>query len=121
MKSEFLTAAFYFYVLCHLNKEITMLCELLWVSFGDREGPSALKQASCGSTQQERQCRPTEVYHRIVISVVLTLLLKLLSVPGVEPEPFEIGDHIVEASGKMCLLDKLLSFLYAGYVMLGWG
>nr|XP_030121867.3 chromodomain-helicase-DNA-binding protein 1-like isoform X3 [Taeniopygia guttata] len=33
---------------------------------------------------------------------------------GVEPEPFEIGDHIVEASGKMCLLDKLLSFLYAG-------
>lgn len=53
--------------------------------------------------------------------VVLTLLLELISVPGVEPEPFEIGEHIVEASGKMCLLDKLLSFLYAGYVVLGWG
>lgn len=52
-------------------------------------------------------------------SIVLGLLLKLVSVPGVEPEPFEIGDHIVEASGKLCLLDKLLSFLYAGYVMLG--
>lgn len=62
----------------------------------------------------------TEVDHRIVICVLLALLLKLLSVPGVEPEPFEIGDHIVEASGKMCLLDKLLSFLYTGYVMLGW-
>lgn len=56
-----------------------------------------------------------------LLFVVLILLLELLSVPGVEPEPFEIGDHIVEASGKMCLLDKLLSFLYAGYVMLGWG
>ncbi|XP_014378456.1 chromodomain-helicase-DNA-binding protein 1-like isoform X2 [Alligator sinensis] len=33
---------------------------------------------------------------------------------GVEPEPFEIGDHLIEASGKLCLLDKLLSFLYAG-------
>ncbi|XP_068022086.1 chromodomain-helicase-DNA-binding protein 1-like isoform X2 [Melanerpes formicivorus] len=33
---------------------------------------------------------------------------------GVEPEPFEIGDHIVEASGKLCLLDKLLSFLHTG-------
>lgn len=62
-----------------------------------------------------------DTHHGIVICVVLALLLKLLSVPGVEPEPFEIGDHIVEASGKMCLLDKLLSFLYAGYVMLGWG
>lgn len=56
-----------------------------------------------------------------LLFAVLTLLWKLFSVPGVEPEPFEIGDHIVEASGKMCLLDKLLSFLYAGYVMLGWG
>lgn len=56
-----------------------------------------------------------------LLFMVLILLLELLSVPGVEPEPFEIGDHIVEASGKMCLLDKLLSFLYAGYVMLGWG
>lgn len=57
--------------------------------------------------------------HIVVTRIVLGLLLKLLSIPGVEPEPFEIGDHIVEASGKLCLLDKLLSFLYAGYVMLG--
>ena len=65
------------------------------------------------------QCRLTEVDHRVVTCRVLGLLLNLFSVPGVEPEPFEIGDHIVEASGKLCLLGKLLSFLYAGYVMLG--
>uniref|UniRef100_A0A8D3E8U5 Helicase ATP-binding domain-containing protein n=1 Tax=Scophthalmus maximus TaxID=52904 RepID=A0A8D3E8U5_SCOMX len=26
---------------------------------------------------------------------------------GVEPEPFEMGEHLVEASGKLCLLDTL--------------
>ncbi|XP_004853945.1 chromodomain-helicase-DNA-binding protein 1-like isoform X2 [Heterocephalus glaber] len=32
---------------------------------------------------------------------------------GVEPEPFEVGDHLIEASGKLHLLDKLLAFLYS--------
>ncbi|XP_069744831.1 chromodomain-helicase-DNA-binding protein 1-like isoform X2 [Narcine bancroftii] len=32
---------------------------------------------------------------------------------GVEPEPFEIGDHLIEASGKLDLLDKLLAFLHS--------
>uniref|UniRef100_A0A1A8N9X4 Chromodomain-helicase-DNA-binding protein 1-like n=3 Tax=Nothobranchius TaxID=28779 RepID=A0A1A8N9X4_9TELE len=31
---------------------------------------------------------------------------------GVEPEPFEMGEHLVEASGKLCLLDRLLAFLH---------
>ncbi|XP_039600898.1 chromodomain-helicase-DNA-binding protein 1-like isoform X1 [Polypterus senegalus] len=30
---------------------------------------------------------------------------------GVEPEPFEMGEHLVEASGKLHLLDKILGFL----------
>ena len=30
---------------------------------------------------------------------------------GVEPEPFMIGDHLVEASGKLFVLDKMLSYL----------
>ncbi|XP_042190560.1 chromodomain-helicase-DNA-binding protein 1-like [Callorhinchus milii] len=30
---------------------------------------------------------------------------------GVEPEPFQIGEHLMEASGKLYLLDKLLGFL----------
>ncbi|KAA3671920.1 chromodomain-helicase-DNA-binding protein 1-like [Paragonimus westermani] len=31
---------------------------------------------------------------------------------GIEPEPFELGPHIVDASGKLTLLDLLLKFLY---------
>uniref|UniRef100_A0A8C6U1Y3 Chromodomain helicase DNA binding protein 1-like n=1 Tax=Neogobius melanostomus TaxID=47308 RepID=A0A8C6U1Y3_9GOBI len=30
---------------------------------------------------------------------------------GVEPEPFVMGEHLVEASGKFCLLDSMLSYL----------
>ncbi|XP_072246146.1 chromodomain-helicase-DNA-binding protein 1-like isoform X2 [Leuresthes tenuis] len=33
---------------------------------------------------------------------------------GVEPEPFEMGEHLVEASGKLCLLDSMLAFLHKG-------
>ncbi|XP_076004763.1 chromodomain-helicase-DNA-binding protein 1-like [Genypterus blacodes] len=33
---------------------------------------------------------------------------------GVEPEPFEIGDHLIEASGKLFLLDSMLAFLHDG-------
>ncbi|KAI8520689.1 Chromodomain-helicase-DNA-binding protein 1-like [Branchiostoma belcheri] len=30
---------------------------------------------------------------------------------GVEPEPFVLGEHLIEASGKLFLLDQLLSYL----------
>ncbi|XP_048779718.2 chromodomain-helicase-DNA-binding protein 1-like isoform X2 [Ostrea edulis] len=30
---------------------------------------------------------------------------------GVEPEPFELGEHLVEASGKLILIDQLLNYL----------
>ncbi|KAM6938744.1 chromodomain-helicase-DNA-binding protein 1-like [Lycodopsis pacificus] len=33
---------------------------------------------------------------------------------GVEPEPFEMGEHLVEASGKLCLLDAMLTYLHKG-------
>lgn len=33
---------------------------------------------------------------------------------GVEPEPFEMGEHLVEASGKLCLLDSMLTYLHRG-------
>ncbi|XP_061593050.1 chromodomain-helicase-DNA-binding protein 1-like isoform X2 [Cololabis saira] len=33
---------------------------------------------------------------------------------GVEPEPFEMGEHLIEASGKLCLLDSMLGFLQKG-------
>ncbi|XP_009986464.1 PREDICTED: chromodomain-helicase-DNA-binding protein 1-like [Tauraco erythrolophus] len=60
----------------------------------------------------------SEAGRKVTLQNVLIQLRKCVAHPylfnGVEPEPFEIGDHIVEASGKLCLLDKLLSFLYAG-------
>ncbi|XP_077440207.1 chromodomain-helicase-DNA-binding protein 1-like isoform X2 [Vanacampus margaritifer] len=33
---------------------------------------------------------------------------------GVEPEPFEMGEHLIEASGKLCLLDSMLAYLQQG-------
>ncbi len=35
----------------------------------------------------------------------------LSCVLGVEPEPFVLGEHLVEASGKLVLIDQLLSYL----------
>lgn len=32
----------------------------------------------------------------------------IVCVPGVEPEPFLLGEHLVEASGKLLLIDRLL-------------
>nr|XP_046246610.1 chromodomain-helicase-DNA-binding protein 1-like isoform X2 [Scatophagus argus] len=33
---------------------------------------------------------------------------------GVEPEPFEMGEHLIDASGKLCLLDSMLTYLHKG-------
>ncbi|KAG1938598.1 chromodomain-helicase-DNA-binding protein 1-like [Pimephales promelas] len=33
---------------------------------------------------------------------------------GVEPEPFQMGEHLVEASGKLSLLDTMLAYLQEG-------
>ncbi|XP_058634927.1 chromodomain-helicase-DNA-binding protein 1-like isoform X2 [Onychostoma macrolepis] len=33
---------------------------------------------------------------------------------GVEPEPFEMGEHLVEASGKLSLLETMLAYLQEG-------
>ncbi|MGH0142092.1 UNVERIFIED_CONTAM: hypothetical protein FKN15_023028 [Acipenser sinensis] len=50
------------------------------------------------------------------LSNILIQLRKCVDHPylfdGVEPEPFEIGDHLIEASGKLHLLDTMLSFLH---------
>ncbi|XP_070567712.1 chromodomain-helicase-DNA-binding protein 1-like [Ptychodera flava] len=48
---------------------------------------------------------------------ILVQLRKCVNHPylfdGVEPEPFELGEHLIKASGKLHLLDQLLSFLKA--------
>jgi len=30
---------------------------------------------------------------------------------GVEPEPYELGDHLIDASGKLTVIDQLLTYL----------
>ena len=46
---------------------------------------------------------------------ILAQLRKVVNHPylfdGVEPEPFELGDHLVNASGKLAVLDTLLPYL----------
>ena len=38
-----------------------------------------------------------------------TILFPVLA--GVEPEPFQLGEHLVEASGKLIVIDQLLDYL----------
>jgi SNF2 family DNA or RNA helicase len=53
---------------------------------------------------------------RQALSNVLMQLRKCVNHPylfaGVEPEPFEQGEHLVNESGKLWMLDKLLALLY---------
>ena len=46
----------------------------------------------------------------ICLSVSLVLFITVF-LAGVEPEPFEMGEHLVEASGKLVLLDSILAYL----------
>ncbi|XP_023049205.1 chromodomain-helicase-DNA-binding protein 1-like isoform X4 [Piliocolobus tephrosceles] len=59
-----------------------------------------------------------ETAKKLKLQNILSQLRKCVDHPylfdGVEPEPFEVGDHLIEASGKLHLLDKLLAFLYSG-------
>ncbi|XP_006900390.1 PREDICTED: chromodomain-helicase-DNA-binding protein 1-like isoform X2 [Elephantulus edwardii] len=58
-----------------------------------------------------------ETAKKVKLQNILSQLRKCVDHPylfdGVEPEPFEIGDHLIDASGKLHLLDKLLAFLYS--------
>ncbi|XP_077202353.1 chromodomain-helicase-DNA-binding protein 1-like isoform X2 [Paroedura picta] len=55
---------------------------------------------------------------KVKLQNILIQLRKCVAHPylfdGVEPEPFAVGDHLIDASGKLSLLDKLLAFLHAG-------
>ncbi|XP_053145950.1 chromodomain-helicase-DNA-binding protein 1-like [Hemicordylus capensis] len=59
-----------------------------------------------------------ETGKKVKLQNILIQLRKCVAHPylfsGVEPEPFVIGDHLIEASGKLSLLDKLLAFLHVG-------
>lgn len=38
--------------------------------------------------------------------------IDILYFVGIEPEPFVLGEHLVEASGKLVVIDKLLKYLH---------
>ncbi|XP_065761777.1 chromodomain-helicase-DNA-binding protein 1-like isoform X2 [Muntiacus reevesi] len=67
--------------------------------------------------ESESDAFENEMAKKVKLQNVLSQLRKCVDHPylfdGVEPEPFEIGDHLIEASGKLHLLDKLLAFLYS--------
>lgn len=48
-----------------------------------------------------------QLWHDIFVSWLSVLCA------GVEPEPFECGEHLVEASGKLVVIDQLLTHLRA--------
>lgn len=54
--------------------------------------------------------------NRTRLSNILMQLRKCVNHPylfdGAEPEPFQMGEHLVEASGKLFVLDRLLHFLH---------
>lgn len=48
-----------------------------------------------------------------ILPVILWIIcLSVTVLSGVEPEPFEMGEHLVEASGKLFLLDSILAYLH---------
>ena len=47
------------------------------------------------------------------ILIFMALIKGFNNVAGIEPEPFEEGEHLITASGKFMVVDKLLSFLKA--------
>ncbi|KAK0393356.1 hypothetical protein QR680_000167 [Steinernema hermaphroditum] len=57
----------------------------------------------------------SDKFNKNRLSSVMTNLRKCVIHPymfeGIEPEPFEEGEHLVDASGKFVILDTLLSYL----------
>ncbi|MBZ3889338.1 Chromodomain-helicase-DNA-binding protein 1-like, partial [Sciurus carolinensis] len=60
-----------------------------------------------------------EMAKKVKLQNSLSQLQKCVDHPylfdGVKPEPFEVGDHLIEANGKLHLLDELLDFLHFKY------
>ncbi|KAG8517585.1 Chromodomain-helicase-DNA-binding protein 1-like [Galemys pyrenaicus] len=81
-------------------------------------GMSALqKKCYKGILMKDLDAFENEMAKKVKLQNILSQLRKCVGHPylfdGVEPEPFEVGEHLIEASGKLHLLDKLLAFLYS--------
>ncbi|CAA2954244.1 probable helicase CHR10 isoform X1 [Olea europaea subsp. europaea] len=89
--------------------EITMMVPLVplqkkvYVSILRKELPKLLALASGASNAQS--------LHNVVIQLRKTCSHPYLF-PGIEPEPYQEGEHLVQASGKLIILDQLLLKLH---------
>ncbi|XP_039027568.1 probable helicase CHR10 isoform X3 [Hibiscus syriacus] len=89
--------------------EITVLAPLIslqkkvYTSILRKELPKLLALSSGSSSHQSLQ--------NIVIQLRKACSHPYLF-PGIEPEPYEEGEHLVQASGKLMILDQLLQKLY---------
>ncbi|KAI3444757.1 hypothetical protein Pfo_001422 [Paulownia fortunei] len=89
--------------------EITVMAPLsplqkkVYVSILRKELPKLLALASGASNAQS--------LHNIVIQLRKACSHPYLF-PGIEPEPYQEGEHLVQASGKLLILDQLLQKLH---------
>ncbi|KAK9911110.1 hypothetical protein M0R45_035033 [Rubus argutus] len=89
--------------------EITVLAPLVslqkkvYMSILRKELPKLLALSSGGSNHQSLQ--------NIVIQLRKACSHPYLF-PGIEPEPYEEGEHLIQASGKLMILDRLLQKLH---------
>ncbi|XP_059651621.1 probable helicase CHR10 isoform X1 [Cornus florida] len=89
--------------------EITVMAPLValqkkvYMSILRKELPKLLALSSGASSHQSLQ--------NIVIQLRKTCSHPYLF-PGIEPEPYEEGEHLVQASGKLIILDQLLQKLH---------
>ncbi|XP_075519246.1 putative helicase CHR10 isoform X3 [Primulina tabacum] len=89
--------------------EITVMAPLVslqkkvYLSIMRKELPRLLALASRTSTAQS--------LHNIVIQLRKACSHPYLF-PGIEPEPYQEGEHLVQASGKLLILDQLLQKLH---------
>lgn len=89
--------------------EITMMAPLVplqkkvYVSILRKELPKLLALASGASNAQS--------LHNVVIQLRKACSHPYLF-PGIEPEPYQEGEHLVQASGKLIILDQLLLKLH---------
>ncbi|XP_050384918.1 probable helicase CHR10 isoform X1 [Argentina anserina] len=83
--------------------EITVLQKKVYMSILRKELPKLLALSSGGSNHQTLQ--------NIVIQLRKACSHPYLF-PGIEPEPYEEGEHLIQASGKLMILDRLLQKLH---------
>ncbi|KAK6162592.1 hypothetical protein DH2020_002433 [Rehmannia glutinosa] len=82
---------------------LTALQKKVYVSILRKELPKLLALASGASNAQS--------LHNIVIQLRKACSHPYLF-PGIEPEPYQEGEHLVQASGKLLILDQLLQKLH---------